>query len=357
MMNCLDRYIARKLLLGWILVWLVISSIFGLLAVVEELDRVTERYQVGDALQFVFYTLPQRSLELAPVIVLLGSILALATLNRHSEIVAMRAAGVSLMRFVRTVSIPVALLVAALYLAGEYLAAPLYQQAEIQKTLTRSGQPNLLTGKGLWSNNGRRFFNVRTLKNSQIPRSIYLYEFSESGELLNFIYADRAQLTNNRRWDLLGVAQKTPRQGVLDTQRLDSLEMGPFWSREELPALPLSAAGMTPSSLYEYSDYLKDTDQLSGRIEQLFWQRIAMPLTTAAMVFLAIPIGAGVGTSRSGAFGSNLAIGAGVGILFYLASQLIQTGGAMIELPAALSAFIPVLLVLAAAGGLISRMR
>jgi len=358
MFTCLDRYIARKLVLGWLLVWLVMSSIFGLLAFVDEIERVTALYTVLDALQFILYTLPQRSMDLAPVIVLMGSILALAGLNKHSEIIAIRAAGVSLLRLFGAVAVPAALLVTLLYVASEYVAAPLFQQAEIQKTLTRSGQPNLLTGKGLWSNNERRFFNVRALKNSRIPRNIYLYEFTADGRLVNFIYADHAQLTNNRRrWDLLNVVQKTLHNGTLETSRKDHLEMGPFWSRDELPALPLSAAGMTPSDLYEYSRYLQTTNQVSTRIEQLFWQRIALPLTTGAMVFLAIPIGASVGSVRSNAFGRNLAMGAAMGIIFYLFSQLVQTGAAMVQIPASVAAFAPVLLVLAVAVGLVSRMR
>ncbi len=356
-MNRLDRYIARKLMAGWFLVWLVMSAIFGLLSTIEEIDRVTERYTVKDALEFVLYTLPQRSFELAPVIVLMGSILAFAALNKHSEIIAIRAAGVSLRRFVRSVTIPTSLLVALFYLGSEFVAAPMYQKAEIQKTLTRSGQPNLLSGKGLWSNNDRRFFNVRTLKNSQIPRNIYLYEFSPEGKLLNFLYADRAQLTTSRRWDLLGVSQKTLVNGILQTRERDSLEMGPFWSRDELPALPMSTAGMTPSGLYEYSDYLKSTDQLSDRIEQLFWQRITLPLTAGAMVLLAIPIGASLGTARSGAFGRNLAVGAGAGILFYLVSQLAQSGGSIAQLPPYIAAFFPITLVLITALILMRRMR
>jgi lipopolysaccharide export LptBFGC system permease protein LptF len=96
---------------------------------------------------------------------------------------------------------------------------------------------------------------------------------------------------------------------------------------------------------------------LAQRVEQAFWQRVALPLTTGAMVFLAIPIGAGLGTIRSNTFGRNLAVGAGTGIVFYLASQLIQNGGALAELPAALTAFLPVTLVMIAASGLIYRMR
>ncbi len=357
MLATLDRYIARKLVLGWLLVWLIMSSIFGLLAFVDEIERVTASYTVMDALRFILYTLPQRSMDLAPVIILMGSILALAGLNKHSEIIAVRAAGVSLLRFFGAVAVPAMLLILLLYGTSEYLAAPLFQKAEIQKTLIRSGQPNLLTGKGLWSNSERRFFNVRALRNSQVPRDIFLYEFDTDGRLLNFIHADRAQVSGGRRLDLLDVTQKTLRDGTLSTQRKDHLEMGPFWSLEELPALPLSAAGMTPSDLYEYSGYLKTTHQVSARVEQLFWQRVALPLTTGAMVLLAVPIGASVGSMRSNTFGRNLAMGAAVGIIFYLFAQLVQTGAAVIQLPPSIAAFAPVLLVLAVTSGLVMRMR
>jgi lipopolysaccharide export LptBFGC system permease protein LptF len=60
---------------------------------------------------------------------------------------------------------------------------------------------------------------------------------------------------------------------------------------------------------------------------------------------------------RSSAFGRNLAIGAGAGILFYLASQLIQTGSSLAHLPSSLAAFLPLLLVLAITGVLTYRMR
>ena len=75
------------------------------------------------------------------------------------------------------------------------------------------------------------------------------------------------------------------------------------------------------------------------------------------MVFLAIPIGASLGTARSGAFGRNLAIGAGIGILFYLMSQLVQTGGSIAEIPPYVAAFFPATLVLVIASGLMRRMR
>ena len=356
-MGLLDRYIAWKLLKGWLLVWVVMASIFTLLGFVEELERTTERYQITDAVRFMLYTLPQRSLDLAPVVALLGSLLALSGLNKSSELIAIRAAGISVSRLMRSVAMPTLIMVVALYAISEFVAAPLFQQAEAEKTVIRSGRANLLKGKGIWSNSGQRFFNVRSLKHGQVPTSIYLYEFAPDGQLQQFAFAHSAQLADTRRWDLLDVRQKTLDDGRLNSQHLPNLEMGPFWSREELPVLPLSTAGMTPTGLYEYSDYLKSTNQLSERIEQVFWQKVALPLTTGAMVLLAVPIGASVGTTRSSAYGKNLAIGAGIGILFYLVSQLIQTAASMAQIPAGLAAFLPVVLVSGIAAGLIRHMR
>ncbi len=357
-MGLLDRYIAWKLLKSWVLVWLVMTAIFTLIGFVDELERVSERYQVSDVIRYMLYTLPQRSLDLAPVIALLGALLALAGLNKSSELIAIRATGVSVKRLMRSIAVPTVLLVIALYAVSEFAAAPMFQQAETERALIRSGKANLLKGKGIWSNSGYRFFNVRALKHSQVPSGIFLYEFSPDGRLEHFVFAREAELSDGRRWQLVGVKRKKTLAGEqLTSSHLATLEMGPFWSREELPVLPLSTAGMTPTGLYEYSDYLKSTDQLSERIEQLFWQKVALPLTTGAMIFLAVPIGASVGSTRSNSFGKSLAIGAGAGILFYLLSQLIQTGASMAEIAPALGAFLPVILVSGVAVGLIKHMR
>ncbi|WP_455235200.1 LPS export ABC transporter permease LptG [Thiogranum longum] len=356
-MGRLDRYIAGNLVTGWVLVWIVLSAIFTLLAFVEELEHIRGNYQLRQVSEFILYTLPQRSMDLFPVTALIGSLVALAGLNKNSEIIAIRASGVSLSRFFRSVAIPALALVITLYAVTEFVSSPLHQQAEARKTLILNQKANLLKGKGLWSNNNYRFFNVRTLRHSQVPTGIYYYEFAPDGKLIDFVFADRAKLRNDRRWELLDVEKKTLIGKQLQTSHISGLEMGPFWSREELPVLPLSIAGMTLTGLFEYSNYLQLTEQNSARVQQLFWQKVALPLTTGAMVLLATPIGARLGTQRSGVFGANLAIGAGVGILFYLASQLIHTGGLFAGLPPALVAFLPVTLVLGTAGALFYRMR
>ena len=83
-------------------------------------------------------------MELIPVIVLLGTILALARLNKNSEIIAMRAAGMPLLRFLHATAIPALALVITLYAVSEYVVAPLFQKAEVEKSVARTGRTNLL---------------------------------------------------------------------------------------------------------------------------------------------------------------------------------------------------------------------
>jgi lipopolysaccharide export system permease protein len=356
-MGRLDRYIAAGLLKGWLLVWFIISAIFSLLAFVDELERVTELYKVSDVLRFILYTLPQRSMDLIPVITLLGTMLTLAGMNKNSEIIAMRAAGISRRRFLHAVAIPTALLVVALYAVSEYVSAPLYRQAETEKTIVREGRANLLKGKGLWSASDYRFFNVRTLQHGNVPSGIYLYQFSPDGRLLDFIFARSANPARNREWRLMDVRHKSLVGNELTSSYRKHLDTGPFWSTDELPIVPLSIMGMTLTGLYEYAGYLRDTSQKWEAVQQLFWQKIALPLTAGAMVLLAAPIGASISTQRASTFGRRLAVGAAVGILFYLASQIINTAGTLIGIPAPVVAFIPMTLLLVAAAILFYRMR
>ena len=58
---------------------------------------------MGDVFLYVLLLLPRFSYELFPVAVLLGSLIGLGGLASHSELIAMRAAGVSLSRIVLAV--------------------------------------------------------------------------------------------------------------------------------------------------------------------------------------------------------------------------------------------------------------
>lgn len=356
-MSILDRYIARALIQGWVMVALVLSAVFGLLAFVEELNHIGFRYQLVDVLRFVAMTTPQRAVDLAPVHALLGSLIALASLARNSEMTVIWATGVTPAQFFRAVAKPTLGAVVVLVLVSQYVCAPLYRQAETERNMLRSGNTSLVGAAGLWTTDGRRFTNVKQLRLGQIPAGIEIYQFGHDGELTRAIYADHASIHSDRTWTLYDLEDKQLIGGKLVSRKLDRLNIGPLWSEDELPVLSYSTEGMTPTMLYGYARYLEQTGQSADQYALAFWKKVTLPLAAGVMVLLAVPIGAAPGTARSRSFGLKAAAGAVIGILFYLVSQLIYATGQLLNLHPSLVALMPTLIVGAVAAWLWWRMR
>ena len=78
----LQRYIGLSLAKGWLLVLLVLSSIFGLISFIQELGHTRFDYNTAAVARYTLLILPNQMMGLAPVIALLGSIVALANLDR-----------------------------------------------------------------------------------------------------------------------------------------------------------------------------------------------------------------------------------------------------------------------------------
>lgn len=343
------RFLAGQLARGWFIVFLVLTALFGLLALIDEIDNLTERYRFTHALHYVLLTTPQRVLELAPVIAALGTILAFATLTRNSELVVIRGAGFSLRQLLHICAVPTLAMMLALGFAEEFLVADMHQRAETERMVRRSGNLDLLDGQGLWSKSGNRFFNVSNLRAGHIPEQISLYEFGPGNELLRAIDARGAELVGEREWKLIDVQFKEWQDGKVSTRNLPSLELGPFWSAAELPALGQSLAAMPPSALYAYANHLEQSGEDDGQVRMAFWQKAALPFSSAAMVLLSVVIGVGFGTTRSAAFGWRVLAGAVIGVGFYLLTQIFHTGGQLLGLGQSVVVLIPICLVVLAA--------
>ncbi|MFC1590686.1 LPS export ABC transporter permease LptG [Candidatus Omnitrophota bacterium] len=100
-MKILDRYIAKSFLSA--LLWCVFT--FTVIAVIADIfsfiDRIVKYNIPIDSIAafYVFY-LPSVLIQVIPISVLLSTIFLLSDLNKHNEIIAMRAAGISLWKVI-----------------------------------------------------------------------------------------------------------------------------------------------------------------------------------------------------------------------------------------------------------------
>ena len=86
-MKLYRRYLMREVSAAILLVLAAFLALFGFFDLIGELKNVGQTgYQLQHALLFVLLRLPGRIYELMPVAVLIGTLYALSTLARHSEI-------------------------------------------------------------------------------------------------------------------------------------------------------------------------------------------------------------------------------------------------------------------------------
>jgi lipopolysaccharide export system permease protein len=356
-MSIISRYIAINLIQGWLMVFLVLGTVFGLVGLIDELDRTHGNYGVMQVIQYTLMSLPTRLLDLAPVIALLGTIVALAGLDRHNELTIMCCSGIPVTALLKAIALPTAALMIVLWLLLEYVSAPLYQDAQQMKTAARNDNPDRLPGGGVWSKHGNRFIHLGAMHKGKKPGEISLYRFDDEGRLLLAIEADSAKVSSDRRWRFQQVKQKELLGDQLTTSRLKEVEIGNLWSKAELPTLSLTSQSMRLSVLRDYTEYLRSNNQAYQDYEMTFWQRLMLPVTVAAMVLLATPVSAGIGSRRDRNFGVNIAIGAVIGIFFFLSTQIIYSVGQMMQASPQLTTLLPALAVILCSVHMIRRMR
>jgi lipopolysaccharide export system permease protein len=153
------------------------------------------------------------------------------------------------------------------------------------------------------------------------------------------------------------VREKLLVDGTLVNRRHRELQISNLWSPDELPTLTLDSDSMRLSVLYSYSQYRAQNGQPNEKYLSAFWQKLLMPLTVGAMVLLATPISANLGARRDRSFGLDVALGALVGILFYLGTQIVFALGQLLNLNIPSVALAPTLVIVICAAILLRRMR
>ena len=138
-MNLLNRYIAQHIFGAVILTLVVIVGLSIMSQIIDQLGRLEAQYQLLQALQYVLALVPGMVYENIPFACLLGCLFGLGSLASSSELVVIRAAGVSIFQIVVAIIKPVAVIMLCGLLLGQYIAPVTDQVAESRKALARYG--------------------------------------------------------------------------------------------------------------------------------------------------------------------------------------------------------------------------
>ena len=148
-------------------------------AIIDQSADVTRNYFFADALIYVVTLVPSRIYEYIPFASLIGCLVGLGLLAGNSEVIVMRAAGVSPLRIVGFVLKPVLIFVILGMTIGEYFSPYLDQLAEGKREYLRKGESAQDSSSGLWNREGNQFMHANAVFPGGVLYGVTRYQFND----------------------------------------------------------------------------------------------------------------------------------------------------------------------------------
>lgn len=346
MITILDRYLGGTVIRGALLALLVLASLSAFFTLLGELGDLRNNYTLTKAALYMLLTLPRRVYEMFPTAVLLGGLMSLGALAANSELMVMRAAGVSVTRITLAVLQAGLVLAVIAALLGEVVAPPGEKYAQSMRSAAQTGYITLQSDNGFWARDGDNFVQIRRVLPGAQLRDLTIYELGDDLQLHSVIEARSASFAHGH-WELEDVRQSLIRADGVDTRTLNNVEWRSLLKPDLVEVLSVKPEDLAASALARYVTYLDENNLDSERYRLAFWVKIVTPLSTLVMLLIAVPFV--FGSLRSAHAGTRLLVGVLLGMGFYLLNQALNHVGLVYGLPPLLSALAPTL-VFAAAG-------
>jgi lipopolysaccharide export system permease protein len=353
--SILDRYLAGAILASTALVLAVLIALFSFVQFVDALGDVGKaNYQLLDAARYVLLSIPRQTFEVFPMAALLGTTLGLSALAADSELVAMRAAGISLLRIVRA-AMQVGLVLALLAVAiGEFVVPVTERVAETGRAEALKIRIKQQRDFGLWMRDRQDYVHVTEVLPDLTLLGIDIYRFDDRERLTLHTHAQQGRFAESQ-WRLADVRESRISEDRVQTQRMREQEWSSSLTPELFRVFTVRPEGLSVVQLHRYIQHLEQNRQNTGSYALAFWQKLASPFATVVMMVLAIPFV--FGSQRSGGVGARLFTGIVIGLAFFVVSRGFGYFGLLYGVPAVLGAAMPTLLFFVAALVLLRRVR
>jgi len=294
--------------------------------------------------KYVSLRLPLLISRFLPFSVLLGTLIAFTALNQHSEVVAMKAAGISAHQMLAP------LIVASLVMAGALFAfnERIVVNANRQVTAWSDNDykpvpPDSGVLSNVWLLNGNDLLQARLVggRNTTFHvNNLTIYD-REGGELQQIIKANKAFPQGNS-WKLIGVSiYNASMNMVRQVPELTALE--------GVKPEQLTLAKVDPDQLdfWTLKERIRELEQAGRPTDEAkagLWHKVSSPLSTLLMPLLAAT--AAFGLARSGQVLLRACIGMALGFAYFVADNFSIAMGNVGAYPPFLAAWAPFMLFL-----------
>jgi lipopolysaccharide export system permease protein len=338
----LGQYIVGRVIGGVAIAMAGVLASILLIDLVEQMRTVGARTELSllDAARLTLLKAPMLVEQTLPFVVLAGTMMAVIGLNRSSELVAMRAAGVSAWRFLAPAILVGLVFGVVAVTALNPLGAHLYRQFETQKESALSG-PERGADNGIWIRQGSAEEQVVIHADTVDPSGAKLigvtFMFFEVREgVLRFarrMEVGQAEL-KPRFWELTNLTEAAPGG---DPEHKDVLSIPTTLDQAELINRFVNPATLSFWALPSFIGEARAAGFAPTRYELKLQGLLAYPLLLAAMAALGAAFS--LQLQRLGNLAQWGAAGVSIGLFLFFYSQLAGAFAITQTVPTAVAAW------------------
>ena len=324
----------------------------GLVLVLQALDLLSESGRIlayagnGDAevWRYVSLRTPEIIARFLPFSVLLGTILALSQLNQNSEVIAMKASGLSAHQ-----------VLAPLILTGAFVALIAFGfndrvVARASSTLAQWKKVDyapLPVDRGdrsnVWVKDGDHLLVVQQIKGRGDAALLFgITEYERSGRVLRSVLTAATGKRDGAGWRVEDAKRFDVAAGTVTS--LGTVTIANGVRPDQFTLAHVEADSMSFSALKEAIDDLQLAGRPTKALEGSLWHKLSGPLSSILMPLLGAV--AAFGLARSGKLFVRAVIGMGLGFAYFVADNFAIAMGNLGAYPPFLAAWAPFLLFL-----------
>jgi lipopolysaccharide export system permease protein len=349
----LDLYIGKTLFATIALAWAVVVALEGVFSFLGEIGDIGRGdYALGDAALFTALGLPERAYQVFPMAALIGALLGLGNLSAQSELNAFRLAGCSPRRLTRSVLQTGMVLLLFAVAAGEGWGPGAQQLAQQVRTSAIFDEVAVQRGGAFWVRDGQRLIQVGQSEADGSLSDIAVFQIDSSPRLVSATAVARASYQQGR-WYLQGIRESRFANREIDVRSSDKADWDTLMDPRLARLLTRDQRTLALPELRQYIAYLERNGGNVAAYRLGYWQRIAAPVATIAMLLLSV--GFVLGPAGQRGVGQRILLGVLVGLGFKLLTETAAHAGLVYGVPPALSAFLPASAVFVAGLALLRR--
>ncbi|PUA29783.1 MAG: LPS export ABC transporter permease LptG [Cellvibrio sp. 79] len=337
-MNKITRYVSRTVFTAialTLLVFLALDFIFGL---ISQLESVTENYTAFEAFKYMLFTMPRRLYDYIPYSCLIGCLAGLGLLASSSELVIIRAAGVSVKRIAWMTLRPALVFIFVALMIGEFVAPYSEQMADNRRHFLRyNGEQK--APQNMWNREGNEFMYVNAVLPNGVVYGLTRYHFNDQHQLESASFTRQATYQDNY-WQEEDVSITYLGESAIRTELIPERRWQTNLTPNLFNILVVAPEDISLRNLHYYTDYLEKQNLTAGNYSLAFWQKILQPLATASLVLVAISFI--FGPLRTVTMGQRIFTGVVFGIIFVLLQRLLGATSLVFGFPPFIAVMIPI---------------